>query len=129
MEIIKNYKKVGRIDPKFALMSEFKYSGDIYMAPGVKRHIIKRHSHELASDILDNLVDYIEIIIKDPDYVGRHNTKEVGTSMEYIKKIGDNLLLSIEVDLKNNYVYVSSLYPITDSKIQRKLQNGKLKKV
>ena len=37
-----------------------------------------------------------------------------------------NMLLGIDIDTENGYIYVSTMYPITDMKINSKVYNGEL---
>ena len=122
------YTTVGEIDKQIAEQVGFFYEGTIYMAPGVKKHIKKRHSHELSENILSNLEKYIQLIVNEPDYIGAHPTKG-GDTMEFIKELSPNILVSIAIDIKNNYIYVSSLYPITNAKLAKGLENNRFKKV
>lgn len=68
------------------------------MAPGVKKHIVKRHKNDLKEDVLNDIQSYIKEVINEPDYVGKHPKKLV-IVLELFKKIYDNLLVTIEVDL------------------------------
>ena len=122
------YVAIGEIDKQIAEQVGFFYEGTIYMAPGVKKHIKKRHGHELSESILSDLEKYIQLVVTEPDYVGAHPTKG-GDTMEFIKEFSPNILVSIAIDIKNNYIYVSSLYPITDAKLVKGLENNRFKKV
>jgi hypothetical protein len=124
---ILDYYNVGSIYNSLGSKVNFLEEGQIYAAPGVIRHIKKRHCNELSSYILDNLVDIIKTILKKPDLIGQHPDKP--NSMEFVKKIDTNLLVSIEVDKTNEYIYVSTLFPIKQSKVERRLNSGRLKHV
>lgn len=125
---ISSYEVVGEINKQIAEVAEFKYQGVVYMAPGVKKHIVKRHKDDLKEDVLKDIPHYIKAVIKEPDYVGKH-PKKTGESMEFVKKIEENLLVAIEVDLTDNYIYVASLYPITESKLLNRVNSGRFKKL
>ena len=127
-EKLKNYAIVGEITTEIAKVVEFKYSGKVFMAPGVKKHIVKRHSNELSNSVLQDIVGHIENIIANPEYAGSHPKKK-GISMELVKMIGDNLLVAVEVDLTDEYIYVASLYPITESKLQNRINSGRFNKL
>jgi stage III sporulation protein SpoIIIAA len=122
------YYKVGTIDNTISTLINFKYHGTIYAAPGVIKHIIKRHNHELSQNVLTDMVGTIESIIKSPDYVGKHPDKGE-ESMEYIKKIDDNLLVGLEIDLNEGYIYVATMHPISEGKISNRLNSGRIKAV
>ncbi|MCO7138144.1 PBECR2 nuclease fold domain-containing protein [[Clostridium] leptum] len=93
---------------------------DIVQSEGLLKHIEKRHP---------SCVSYIELIpsiIENPDYVG-HNPKEPD-SVELVKVIDKNMQVAIKLDAKNNYLYIASLYDISDVKIVKRLHSGRLKK-
>lgn len=124
---LSKYHKVGKISEEIADAVEFKFTGSVYAAPGVIKHIRKRHKKgkdALSPEVIDDILETIKRIIASPDYLGKH-PKKIGTSIELIKKIDDNILVAIEVDLNNDYIYVSSLYPISESKIVNRLNNGR----
>ena len=73
-------------------------------------------------------IDYIPDIITNPDYIGVNPNEKDTQSMELIKCYKDNVLIGIKLDKSNNYLYVSTMYNITDSKVQRRLHSGRFKK-
>lgn len=123
---LSTYELVGYIDENTAALASLKYKGNVYAAPGVLKHIQKRHGHELSPYVLSNLVDVIKLVVNSPEYVGHHKNKK-GSGIEFIKKVDDNILVAVEFDIKDEYLYISSLYPTTDSKISSKLHSKKLK--
>ena len=48
------------------------------------------------------------------------------TAVEFIKRVYTNLLLGVEVDEEKEYIYVTTMYPITDKKIENRVYSGKL---
>ena len=57
------------------------------------------------------------------------NPNETRTdSIELIKRYKDNILIGIKLDKSSNYLYISTMYNIQESKIQRRLHSGRLKK-
>lgn len=122
-----NYYIVGTVDSTLAALVNFRYTGTIYAAPGVIKHIKKRHGHELNKKFLDDLLSTIKIIINSPDYIGNH-PKKMGIGIEFIKKLDTNLLVGVEVDLDDNYIYVATMHPIVQAKIDIRLNSGRLKK-
>ncbi|MFU0824447.1 PBECR2 nuclease fold domain-containing protein [Clostridium sp.] len=125
---IHKYSKVGKITEDVASIVNFKYTGDVYAAPGVIKHIKKRHARghdSLSKKVIDNILPTIENVISEPDYIGNHPRKE-GTSIEFVKKVDENLLVAVEADLNNNYIYVASLYPISESKLNNRINSGRL---
>ena len=49
-------------------------------------------------------------------------------SIDLIKRYKDNILIGIKLDKSSNYLYISTMYNIQESKIQRRLHSGRLKK-
>lgn len=92
---------------------------DIYQSDGLIKHIQKQHKgfESYMSDIPD--------IIENPDYIGV-NPKEPD-SVELIKVLKDNILVAVKLDKKNNYLYVASLYDISNAKLQNRLNSGRIK--
>ena len=64
--------------------------------------------------------------LEDPDYIGIYKNDEGQTAIEFIKKAYTNLLLGVEVDEEKQYIYVTTMYPITDRKIENRIYSGKL---
>lgn len=95
--------------------------GAIYQSSGLATHIKKKHPG-LVGDI-----QQIPNIIASPDYIG-HNPKEPD-SVEFVKKLGSNLLVCVKLDKGNSYLYVASMYDITESKLNKGIQSGRIKKV
>lgn len=89
---LNKYIVIANMERSKAELVGFEHIGTIYMAPGVKKHIKKRHSHELNNSVLNDLENYIRLIVTSPDYVGTHPTKDKGQTMEFIKKLSPNLL-------------------------------------
>ncbi|MEG1411747.1 MAG: PBECR2 nuclease fold domain-containing protein [Terrisporobacter sp.] len=125
---LSKYEVVGFIDKDLANLTNCTYTDEIYAAPGVLKHIKKRHSNELSEDVLLNIIDTIKSILQTPEYIGTH-PKKIGTSIEFVKRIDENILVATELDIKDNYIYVASMYPINQSKIENRLHSGRFKKL
>ncbi|GKZ02141.1 hypothetical protein ANS017_14430 [Paraclostridium bifermentans] len=125
---LSKYEVVGFIDDDLSKLTNCPYKGQIYAAPGVLKHIKKRHSSELSENILLNIIDIIKSIIKTPEYIGTH-PKKIGSSIEFVKKVDENILVATELDIKDNYFYVASMYPINQSKIDNRVHSGRFKKL
>ena len=93
---------------------------DIYQDSGLYHHIKNRHPNCIK--YLDKITD----ILLSPDYIGK-NPKEPN-SIELIKNLGDNLQIAIKLDFNNNYYYIATLHEISNVKINKRLNNGRLKK-
>lgn len=94
---------------------------EIYQSEGLYKHILKRHP---------NCVQYIKNIsdiINNPDYIGK-NPKEPN-SLELVKCYSDNILIAIKFDIKENHMYIATLYELSSSKLARRINSGRLKKV
>lgn len=97
---------------------------EIYRSKGLPTHIVKRKHYKVLK-----YIDYIPEIIATPDYIGI-NPNENGTqSIELVKRYKDNVLIGVKVDKENEILYVSTMYDIQESKIQRRLFSGRLKEV
>lgn len=118
----KAYKKVGKLQNSIGELLELDFPKFVYASPGVIKHINKRHGKQLTKKIKENMVETIGKIIKDPDYFGITNKNNLVKSIEVIKKV-DNifLLLGLEIDIIDEYIYVATLYPITIGKLKSKL--------
>ena len=95
-------------------------SKNIYIGGTNKKHIKKRHKKEF-----DKYVDKLPEIIKEPTYIGVH-PKQGG--IEFIKKYKENVLVAVRAS-KNDVLYVRSIYFITQSKIDKYLEEGTIKKI
>lgn len=87
---------------------------------------MKRHGKQLDTRNKGNILAWMKEILENPDYIGIYNNKGGQTAIEFIKKMYTNLLLGIEIDEENKYIYVSTMYPIAERKISNKLYSGKL---
>lgn len=47
--------------------------------------------------------------------------------MELVKKYNDNVMVGIKLDIERNYLYVSTMHDVQESKILRRLHSGRLK--
>ena len=120
------YKRVGYLKNKMANILGVSISGVIYASPGVLKHIKNRHGKQFSKKIITNVLDVIKKVISNPDYIGVYKISGNIASIEFVKKMDINILVGIEVDVEGNYIYVSTMYPITEAKIENKLYSGKL---
>ena len=95
--------------------------GPIYQSSGLATHVQNHHPDSGTS-----LLSHIPTIISSPDYIGKHPRE--ADSIELVKNIGDNVLVCIKLDSKNNYLYVASVYEISQSKLNNRLNSGRLKR-
>ncbi|MCL2020090.1 MAG: PBECR2 nuclease fold domain-containing protein [Oscillospiraceae bacterium] len=96
----------------------------IYRSKGLPTHIIKQ-KHFNCLKYIDNIPE----IIANPDYVGLHKEKGGVFSVEYVKAFKLNVLVAVKVDGKSDYLYVSTVHDVQESKLQRRLHSGRFKKI
>lgn len=96
-------------------------TGIIYRSSRLINHIQRRHPDFVG------YIDKLPEILLNPDYIGK-DPKEPD-SMELVKVFSDNILVAIKLDVKNNYLYVASLYNISDGKLHNRIHSGRLKKL
>ncbi len=120
------YKRVGYFNNRMAENLGVKFTGTIYASPGVIKHIKKRHGKHLGKKIISNIIEYMREILEKPDYIGVYRLTENETHVEIIKKDKANILIGIDINSKRDYIHVSTMYPITDSKIYNRLYSGKI---
>ncbi|MDD2402176.1 MAG: hypothetical protein PHD60_08265 [Clostridia bacterium] len=94
----------------------------IYRSKGFPTHLVKR-KHFSCIKHIDNIPD----IIKAPDYIGI-NPNEREDTIEIIKVFKKNILVGIKLNIDENYLYVSTMYELQESKLVRRLHSGRLKK-
>nr|DAJ77301.1 MAG TPA: nuclease [Caudoviricetes sp.] len=113
--------KVGEFKKEYNILlnTNFPYY-DIVQSSGLVAHVQKRHPQQIQ--YLNNLQD----ILNQPDYIGSNPNQP--NSIELIKCYSDNILIAINLDSANEYYFIASLYEITQSKINNKLNSGRFKK-
>lgn len=94
---------------------------EIYRSKGLPSHMIKRKHFKYLK-----YIDYMPDIILAPDYVGV-NPNEHDSSIEFIKRYADNVLVGVKLDADENYLYVSTMHDVQESKISRRLYSGRIK--
>ena len=115
-----NLQKVGEYDGKYNnLLNIHLPSLDIYKSTGLRTHIENRHRNCLQ--YLDNIQD----IIASPDYVGKNPSEP--NSIELVKVFDNNIQIAIKLDKSRGYLYVATLFEVSESKVQRRLNSGRYK--
>ncbi len=94
---------------------------EIRCSDGLITHLQKRN-HEQCIKHISNLKE----IISSADYVGQGAKKNLH-GFELVKKLDGNILVAIQFDIKNGYLYVASLYPISNAKLTNRINSGRLK--
>lgn len=114
--------KVGRYNPRFNNILGIKIEElDIYRSKGLPAHMVKRKHFKCLK-----YIDYIPDIIENPDYIGI-NPNEDEKTIEIIKRYKDNVMIGIKLDTDGEYLYVSTVHDIQESKIERRLHGGRIK--
>lgn len=124
----KAYKKIGKINSSLLNKLGFTTDGYVYASPGVINHIKKHHGKQLTKMDKENLIQIMRKIVEAPEYVGidgRHGKKG---AFQLVKKIDVVLLLGLQIDFEDNYIYISTMYPLTKGKINNRIYSGRLKK-
>lgn len=117
--------KVGKYNTKFNDILGIKLDClDIYKSKGLIAHLIKRKHDEYIK-----YIDCIPDIIRNPDYIGINPNENNTDSIELIKRYDNNVMIGIKLDKDNKYFYVASMYDVSESKIQRRLHSGRIKKI
>lgn len=118
-----NIIKVGQFNCKFNDLLDLDIPElDIYRSKGLPTHMVKsKHFKALK------YIDYIPDIISFPDYIGVNPNESESTSIELIKRYKDNILIGIKLDKEKDYLYVSTMHDVQESKINRRLHSGRIK--
>lgn len=86
----------------------------------------EKHKHKFSS--YNEYRRHIELtpeIIANPDYVALHPT---GKSIEYIKRVDEVMLVAVRVKPHGN-LWVKSIFPISEAKLNVYLKSGTVKKL
>jgi hypothetical protein len=115
--------RVGKYNPKFNEILDIDLEElEIFRSKGLPSHMVKRKHYKCLK-----YIDYIPDIISNPDYIGI-NPNEQGKSIELIKCYEENVMIGIKLDIDEKYLYVSTMHDVQESKIQRRLFSGRIKK-
>ena len=120
------YKRVGYLKSHIANMIGIDFTGIIYASPGVLKHINKRHGKQFNTRSNDTIIMWMRDIIEKPDYIGVYTNKRGQTAVQIIKRMYRSILVVIEIDREKKYIYVATMYPISEEKINSKLKSRKL---
>ncbi len=70
-------------------------------------------------------MESIPTIIQNPDYVGYNSNNN---SIEYIKRIDELTLVAIRLKLKGD-LFLRSVYPISEAKLQNGINQNRIKRI
>lgn len=91
----------------------------VYRSKGLLSHLLKR-KHFIAIKYLD----FLEDILHNPDYIGTFENQ-----IELVKQFKDNIFVSIKLDEKKEIFYISTIFDVSNAKIQSYCKTGRLKKI
>jgi len=123
-EKVQQYQIVGQHTEKVNRLLDIDLlTGDVCVYPGFRKHVKKKHKNCLE------YIPKIQEIIANPDYVGVNPDEP--NSVEYVKVFDKTVLLSVNLctDKEEDYLYVSSLYDISEGKLNNRLNSERLKKI
>lgn len=93
----------------------------VVRSKGLPSHLIKHHHEKCLK-----YIDFIPDIISHPDFIGI-NPNETIESIELVKRYRDNILIGLKVDTSSNTLYVSTMFDLQETKLQRRLHSGRLR--
>ena len=93
--------------------------GAVYQSAGLSVHIQKRHPDEI------DLLNHVPEVIHEPDFIGKNPREPY--SIELVKLLEKNVMVCIKLDMKHSYLYVASVYSISEAKLKSRVQSGRLK--
>lgn len=93
----------------------------LLVSEGLEKHLKKRHPQMIK--YIDDIPDFVN----HPDYYG-FNLRQPIDSFECIKIVEENVLVAIKFDKKGKYYYVSSIYDVTEGKLEHMIKNGRIVK-
>lgn len=122
----KAYKKVGKLQDSVLDLLNIDFCGDVYASPGAINHIRKKHGRQLPKKMREDILETIRRILESPDYVGMSKKYRRNGSIELVKKMDVILFLGLEIDIEDKYIFVATLYPMTESKMIGRINSGRL---
>lgn len=86
----------------------------------------EKHMHKF-SDFAEykKHIEAAPYIIQNPEYIGKHPD---GQSIEYIRKVDDLMLVAVKVK-PHGFLWVKSIFPITESKLEYYKRSGRVIKL
>ncbi len=112
---------VGKYNPEFNKKLNLNITAEeIVRSKGLPTHLIKHGHHNCLK-----YIDYISDIIENPDYIGV-NPNEKGESLELVKRYKNNILIGLKVDSTQNNLYVSTMYEVQQTKLERRIFSNRL---
>lgn len=113
-------KIIGTLTPHIQKLIGCSFScSDIYQSKGLIKHVRARHPN------IEKYIYELSNIISSPDFVGQN--PKTPNKIEFVKRYDKNILVGIVLDSKNNYLYVATIYDISEFKLQNRLHSGRLK--
>ena len=97
------------------------FNKEIIIYPGAIKHIRERHPYAFKK-YFHRLIE----MINKPDYIGIADKENY--KIEFIKTYKDNILVALKIDA-GNHVFISSMYIIEESAIEKRIETGRLYKI
>ena len=114
-----NLFPVGKYIPKFNTKTKQDLPcGIIYQSSGLVAHVAKHHPDEVY------LLDMVPQIIKEPDFIGQHPKEPY--SIELVKTVDKNVMVCIKLDQMHDYIFVASVFSISNAKLKKRIDSGRL---
>jgi hypothetical protein len=119
-------QKVGEVTLEISrILGLSKHGTPIRLSESQIKHM-EKHRKDFASEAeFDEAFKEIRDIIAHPDFVGLHPK---GDSIQFIKKLDSNVLVAVRVGNKKVF-WVRTMYPITDKKLQKYIDSGRINRV
>lgn len=122
------YKKIGKIDKKLLKDLGIDFNNEVYIDTSVLRHIKKRHKKQLTKNIIKNISTAIEKVIKSPEYVSI-SKNENNISLKFMKKIDIQIVVVLNFDFEEGYIYIATMYPLVKKRFKSKVESGDVLKI
>lgn len=82
-------------------------------------HVIKHREEFKSIDSYNNALLSISKIISNPRFVYYDKKRN---SLLYFKEIDENVCVVVKLNIRKNYIYVASIYPVSENKILRYME-------
>lgn len=99
---------------------------EIIQTSSLYKHITKHIDEFLNLDSYNYTISHVSDVINDYEYVFYNSEQD---SIEYYKKLLENVSVVIKLHESKTYFYVASIYPVTEMKIEnrkKKIPNKQL---
>ena len=123
--ICKGAYKVGKLNSEIIELLGLKIPESDILIGADKIVYTQKHKHKFEDSAqYKKCIEATPDIINNPDYVGVHPN---GQSIEYIKTIDKTMLLAVRINSKGS-LWVKTVFPITEQKLELYINSGTVKK-